>query len=131
MAGAVKKIINTAFAPKPIGPYNQAVAVGNTVYVSGQIGIVPKTMELVSANVQDQTRQTLDNMKQVLEAANSSFESVVKVTVFLADINDYPTVNEVYSQYFTKDFPSRSAVQVAALPKAARVEIEAIAVMNS
>lgn len=125
-----KKIVSTDKAPKAIGPYSQAVVVGEMVYTSGQLGLDPETMEL-KEGVQEQTHQACKNLIAVLEAANSSMDQVIKTTVFLADINDFNAVNEVYAQYFTEPFPARSAVQVGNLPKLAKVEIEVIAAVNN
>jgi 2-iminobutanoate/2-iminopropanoate deaminase len=124
-----KTIISTTKAPAAIGPYSQAVKVGNLVFTSGQIPLNPSTGELVNSDVKAAARQSLENVKAVLEAAGTSLENVVKVVVFLSDINDFAAVNEVYGQYFTEKMPARSAVQVARLPKDALVEIEAIALV--
>merc|ERR1712042_119526 len=123
-------IIATKKAPDAIGPYNQAVQVGNTLYISGQIGFVPETMEVIKGGVVVETKQALTNMGHILEAANCSFNNVVKTTVLLADINDFKDVNEVYTKFFTNNYPARAAYQVAALPRGARVEIEAVAVVG-
>eukprot|EP00092_Neocalanus_flemingeri_P021881 GFUD01023736.1.p1 GENE.GFUD01023736.1~~GFUD01023736.1.p1 ORF type:complete len:155 (-),score=45.50 GFUD01023736.1:138-602(-) len=122
-------IINTNKAPPALGAYNQAVQVGSTLYISGTLGFTPDTMELVGDAV-DQTRQALTNMGHILGAANCSFENVVKTTVLLQDINQFAAVNAVYAEFFTTNQPARAAFQVAALPKGAQVEIEAIAVCN-
>lgn len=124
----MKDIVFTANAPAAIGPYSQAVKVSGTVYLSGQLGIDPATGELVSADVKEQTAQALTNMKAVLAAAGATVDNVVKTTVFLADMADFQAVNAVYAETFTCDAPARSCVAVAALPKGARVEVEAIAV---
>merc|ERR1712073_81670 len=121
-------IIATKKAPDAIGPYNQAVQVSNTLYISGQIGFVPDTMEVIKGGVVAETKQALTNMGFILEAANCSFDNVVKTTVLLADINDFAAVNEVYKTFFRSNYPARAAYQVAALPRGARVEIEAVAV---
>ncbi|WP_053982609.1 RidA family protein [Niameybacter massiliensis] len=125
-----KRIVSTDKAPKAIGPYSQAVVVGEMVYTSGQLGLDPETMEL-KETVQDQAHQACKNLIAVLEEAGSSINNVIKTTVFLADINDFVAVNEVYAQYFTEPFPARSAVQVGNLPKLAKVEIEVIAHINN
>lgn len=122
-----KQIIATEKAPKAIGPYSQAVQVGNLVFTAGQIGLDPATGELVPGGVEAETRQALTNLKHVLEAAGASLATVVKTTVFLRDINDFAKMNAVYAEFFTEGFPARSAVQAAALPKGAAVEIEAVA----
>jgi len=125
-----RKIVNTAKAGLPVGPYNQAVVVNDTCYVSGQIPIDPATSTLVTGDISKQATQVLDNMKEVVTAAGSSMENVVKVTILLTDINDWPKVNEVYEKYFPSKYPARAAYQVSALPKGAHVEMEAIAVVG-
>ncbi len=122
-----KEIVATDKAPQAIGPYSQAVKVGPLVYTAGQIGIDPATGEIVPGGVEAETRQALTNLKHVLEAAGSSLDLVIKTTVFLRDINDFAKMNAVYAEFFTAGFPARSAVQAAALPKGAAVEIEAVA----
>jgi len=122
-----KEIVATEKAPKAIGPYSQAVKVGPLVYTAGQIGIDPATGEIVPGGIEAETRQALTNLKHVLEAAGASLDMVVKTTVFLRDINDFARMNAVYAEFFTEGFPARSAVQAAALPKGAAVEIEAVA----
>lgn len=124
-----KEIIHSEKAPRPIGPYSAAVRFGNLVFCSGQTGIDPQTGELVSNRVADQTRQTLTNLRSVLEAAGCSLSDVLKTTVFLKDMNDFSTMNGIYAEFFTDNFPARSTIQVAGLPKGALVEIEAIAVI--
>ena len=125
----MKNIVFTADAPAAIGPYSQAVKAGDTLYLSGQIGMNPATGELVSADVKEQTAQALKNMKAVLAAAGATVDNVVKTTVFLTDMADFQAVNAVYAETFASDAPARSCVAVAALPKGARVEVEAIAVL--
>jgi len=124
----MKKIISTAEAPAAIGPYSQAVRVGSTLYCAGQIPLDPKTGQIVSQDITEQTRRVMQNIAAVLQAAGSSFDQVVKTTIFLTDFADFQTVNEIYGSYFKSEPPARSTVQVAALPKNARVEIEVIAV---
>lgn len=125
----MKKIIITDKAPAPIGPYNQAVLIGNTLYTSGQIALNPSTMELVLDNVETETKQVMENMKAVLTAANMTFENVVKTTIFIMDMNDFARINSVYGTYFDeKTAPARETVQVAGLPKGVNVEISMIAV---
>jgi 2-iminobutanoate/2-iminopropanoate deaminase len=124
----MKKIISTADAPAAIGPYSQAVRVGATLYCAGQIPLDPKTGQIVSTEITEQTQRVMQNITAVLQAAGLSFENVVKTTIFLTDFADFQTVNEIYGSYFKKDPPARSTVQVAALPKNARIEIEVIAV---
>ena len=114
-------------APKPIGPYSQAVIAGDFIFTAGQVPVDPATNKVVEGDVQAQARRSLENIKAVLEAAGSSMNKVVKVTVFLKDMNDFAQVNEIYTQYFTENKPARSAVQVAKLPLDVMVEIEAIA----
>ena len=125
----MKKIIYTSNAPAPIGPYNQAVLIGNTLYTSGQIALHPETMELVMENITVETTQVMENMKAVLIAANVTFENVVKSTIFITDMNDFAAINAVYGSYFNeKTAPARETVQVAGLPKGVNVEISMIAV---
>jgi 2-iminobutanoate/2-iminopropanoate deaminase len=124
-----KEVIIPAGSAKPLAPYSPGIRVGEFVYTAGQVGLDAATGKLVGGGVQAQTRQALENLKAVLEAAGSSLAHVVKTTVFLADINDYAAVNEVYGEYFPARPPARSAVQVAALPVGASVEIEAVAVV--
>jgi 2-iminobutanoate/2-iminopropanoate deaminase len=125
----MKKIIITDKAPAPIGPYNQAVLVGNTLYASGQIALNPATMELVLDDIETETKQVMENMKAVLEAAEMTFENVVKTTIFIMDMNDFTKINSVYGSYFDeKTAPARETVQVAGLPKGVNVEISMIAV---
>jgi 2-iminobutanoate/2-iminopropanoate deaminase len=126
----MKKIIFTENAPAPIGPYNQAVLKGNTLYTSGQIAINPKTGELVTATIEAETTQVMENMKAVLEAAGMTFENVVKTTIFIMNMNDFAAINAVYGSYFNeKTAPARETVQVACLPKNLNVEISMIAIL--
>lgn len=126
----MKKIIFTENAPAPIGPYNQAVLKGNTLYTSGQIAINPATGELVTGNIEVETEQVMQNMKAVLEAAGMTFENVVKTTIFIMDMNDFVKINTVYGSYFNeKTAPARETVQVACLPKNVNVEISMIAIL--
>lgn len=122
-----KKIISTEKAPAAVGPYSQAVHIGNLIYTAGQVGVVPGTKEFAGPDVEAQTRQALENVRAVLEAGGSCLRHVVKTTVFLQDIEDFERMNGVYAEFFPKDPPARSAVQVAALPLGAQVEIEAVA----
>ena len=125
----MKKIINTTKAPAPIGPYNQAVLSGNTLYTSGQIALDPDTMELVLDNIKTETKQVMENMKAVLEAADMTFENVIKTSIFISDMNDFSQINEVYGSYFNEaTAPARETVEVANLPKFVNVEISMIAV---
>jgi 2-iminobutanoate/2-iminopropanoate deaminase len=123
----MKKIISTDQAPAAIGPYSQAVRSGNFLFCSGQIPLDPKSGEIVSGDIATQTRRVLDNIAAVLRADGLTFDNVVKTTIFLTDLGDFQTVNEIYGSYFKQDPPARSTVQVSALPKGAKIEIDAIA----
>ena len=123
----MKKVISTSKAPAAIGPYSQAIQVGNLVYTSGQIPIAPATGSFVEGGVKEQARQSLINVKAILEEAGLTLDNVVKTTVFLADMNDFSDVNAVYAEFFAEPYPARSAVAVKTLPKGALVEIEVIA----
>ncbi len=126
----MKKILFTDKAPTPIGPYNQAVLSGNTIYTSGQIAINPATGDLVLDSIEIETKQVMENMKAVLESAGMTFENVVKSTIFISNMNDFATINSVYGSYFNeKTAPARETVQVACLPKNVNVEISMIAVI--
>ncbi len=126
----MKKIISTNEAPAAVGPYSQAVRAGSMVFCAGQIPLDPKSGQIVSQDVAEQTRRVLDNLTAVLKSERLTLSDVVKTTVFVTDLADFQTVNEIYAKYFSAQPPARSTVQVAALPKAARVEIEAIAVAD-
>lgn len=121
-----KTIISTDQAPAAIGPYSQGVKVGKTIYLSGQIPLLPKTGEMVEGGIEEQTRHVMDNIQAILKSLQLSMENVVKTTIFLVDLNQFGTVNEIYGSYFKTDPPARSTIQVAALPKGALVEIESI-----
>ena len=121
------KVISTTKAPAAIGPYSQAIKVGNLVYTSGQIPIDPATGVFVEGGIKEQTRQSLTNIKAILEEAGLTLSNVVKTTVFLADMNDFADMNAAYAEFFTKPYPARSAVAVKTLPKGALVEIEVVA----
>ena len=123
-----KKIINTKNAPAPIGPYNQAIVVKDTVYISGQVCIDPATGSLKNKDVQEETHQVMQNLKAILSEAGMSFNNVVKTTIFITDMNRFSEINEIYGKYFDGDFPARETVQVSALPKFVNVEISMIAV---
>jgi 2-iminobutanoate/2-iminopropanoate deaminase len=126
----MKKIIFTEKAPAPIGPYNQAVLKGDTLYTSGQIAINPATGELVTNTIESETEQVMQNMKAVLAAAGMTFENVVKTTIFIMDMNDFANINTVYGAYFNETTaPARETVQVAGLPKNVNVEISMIAIL--
>ncbi|WP_299886641.1 Rid family detoxifying hydrolase [uncultured Lacinutrix sp.] len=125
----MKKIISTTKAPAPIGPYNQAVLSGNTLYTSGQIALHPETGVLILDDIATETKQVMENMKAVLTAADMTFENVVKTSIFISDMNNFAEINAVYSQYFDNDTaPARETVEVANLPKFVNVEISMIAI---
>jgi 2-iminobutanoate/2-iminopropanoate deaminase len=123
----MKQAVSSAKAPTAIGPYSAAIRAGQLLFVSGQIPLDPATGQLVAGDIAAQTRRVLDNVAALLEAGNRSFADVVRTTIFLADMNDFAAVNEIYGQYFSEPYPARATVQVARLPKDARVEIDAIA----
>ncbi len=123
----MKKVISTSKAPAAIGPYSQAIQVGNLIYTSGQIPIDPATGQLVEGGVKEQTRQSLSNIQAILQEAGLTMASVVKTTVFLADMADFADMNSIYAEFFTEPYPARSAVAVKTLPKNALVEIEVVA----
>ena len=123
-----KEIINTSSAPAPIGPYNQAVIAGDTLYISGQICIDPATGKLKNRDIQDETHQVMQNLRNILTEAGMNFSNVVKTTIFITDMNQFSEINEVYGKYFDGHFPARETVQVSALPKFVNVEISMIAV---
>ncbi|MBT8324203.1 MAG: RidA family protein [Winogradskyella sp.] len=126
----MKKIINTSKAPAPIGPYNQAVLTGNTLYTSGQIALDPNTMELVTDTIEAETTQVMENMKAVLAEAGMTFNNVVKTSIFISDMNNFSKINSVYSTYFDEaTAPARETVEVANLPKFVNVEISMVAVI--
>lgn len=122
-----KQVLSTTAAPGAIGPYSQGVVIGDMIYTSGQLGLVPETGQFAEG-VEAQTAQALNNVKAILEAAGSGLDKVVKTTVFLKDMNDFAKVNEVYGSFFAEPYPARSAVEVARLPKDGLVEIEVIAI---
>ena len=125
----MKTIIKTDKAPMPIGPYNQAILVNNTLYASGQIAINPATNELISGGIEEETKQVMENLAAVLDAAGMHFSDVVKCSIFISDMNDFGTINDVYGAYFDdENAPARETVQVAVLPKRGNVEISLIAV---
>ena len=123
-----KQIIATDKAPAALGPYSQAVRVGDLIYSAGQLGLVPETRQFAGPGIEAQTRQALENIRAIVEAAGSCLKHVVKTTVFLQDIQEWPAMNAIYAEYFPEDAPARSAVQVAALPMGARMEIDVVAV---
>jgi 2-iminobutanoate/2-iminopropanoate deaminase len=123
-----RSVIKTTSAPEPIGPYNQAVLAGNTLYISGQICIDPHTGDLKKKDLQEETHQVMQNLKAILHAAGMNFSHTVKTTIFITDMHQFSEINEIYGKYFDGDFPARETVQVAALPKFVNVEISMIAV---
>jgi 2-iminobutanoate/2-iminopropanoate deaminase len=123
-----KKIITTLSAPAPIGPYNQAILMNNTLYLSGQIPLIPETMELVEGDIKKETQRVMQNLEAVLDAAEMNFENVVKTSIFLSDIDNFGKVNDIYASYFNNETaPARETVAVKTLPKKVRVEISMIA----
>jgi 2-iminobutanoate/2-iminopropanoate deaminase len=124
-----KKIVRPENGPKAIGPYSLGVQAGHLVFTAGQIGIIPATGEIIEGGVEAETRQALENVKAILEAAGTSLANVVKTTVFLHDINDFKKMNAIYGPFFPENPPARSAIQVAALPRGAAVEIESVALV--
>jgi 2-iminobutanoate/2-iminopropanoate deaminase len=125
--GVTKQTISSGGAPKAIGPYSPAVRAGQLLFVSGQVALDPATGQMVDGGIAEQTRRVLDNVGALLTAGGRSFADVVRTTIFLADMNDFAAVNEIYGQYFPEPYPARATVQVARLPKDARVEIDVIA----
>ena len=123
-----KKIINTKSAPAPIGPYNQAIVVNDTIYISGQVCIDPVSGNLKNKDIQEETHQVMQNLKAILQEAGMSLNDVVKTTIFITDMNQFSTINEIYGKYFEADFPARETVQVSALPKFVNVEISMVGV---
>ena len=124
-----KTIITTLNAPAPIGPYNQAILSDKTLYISGQIPLIPNTMEILNSKIEEETDLVMNNLKAILEAAQMDFKHVVKTSIFLSDMNDFAKVNDVYGRYFDNDTaPARETIAVKALPKSVRVEISMIAV---
>ncbi len=126
----MKKIVSTTEAPAAVGPYSQAVRIGSMLYTAGQIPLDPKTGVIVSEDIAEQTRRVMDNLTAILHAEGMTFDNIIKTTVFMTDLGQFATMNEVYASYFKSEPPARSTVQVTALPKGARVEIEVIAVAN-
>ena len=127
----MKKIVNTAEAPAAIGPYSQAITFGQLVATSGQIPLDPRTGELVPGGIEAQTERVLLNLEALLKAAGSSLRQVVKTTVYLVDLGEFPQMNSVYQRFFNDSFPARTTIQAAALPKGARIEIEALALLET
>ncbi|MFO7152838.1 MAG: RidA family protein [Bacillota bacterium] len=123
----MKQVIKTEKAPKAIGPYSQAIMIGDFLFASGQIAINPATGEIVEGGIEAQTKQVMENVKNILQAAGMDFSNVVKTTVFITNMNDFAKVNEIYATYFTENPPARSCVEVSKLPKGALIEVEVIA----
>jgi 2-iminobutanoate/2-iminopropanoate deaminase len=130
-SNVTRNVISSNRAPAAIGPYSQAIAVGSTLYVSGQIPLDPVTMELVGTDIESQTKRVLDNLSAVLEAAGTDCKALVKTTIFLTDLADFAVVNRIYGEYLEAPYPARATVGVAALPRGARIEIEGIAILPS
>jgi 2-iminobutanoate/2-iminopropanoate deaminase len=124
----MKTVINTTNAPAPIGPYSQAIAAGGFLFVSGQVALHPQSGELVMDDIKTETKQVMENIKAILAAAGAGFDSIVKTSIFLKDMQNFSLVNEVYGNYFESDFPARETIQVAALPKNVNVEISVTAI---
>jgi len=127
-APVTREVISTPEAPAAIGPYSQAIKIGNTLYCSGQLGLNPATGDLITGDIQEETRQVLKNLGAVLRAGGADYKDVVSATIYLANMDDYKIVNEVYATFFNADKPARATVQVARLPRDARVEISCMAV---
>ena|SRR5688572_5723082 len=125
-----REIVSTTDAPAAVGPYSQAVRVGDLIYTAGQIPLVPGTGKLVEGDIKLQTHQVMQNLSHILSAAGSSLAQVVKTTIFLVDMADFAAVNEVYASFFKSDYPARSTVQVSALPLGARIEVEVVALIG-
>jgi 2-iminobutanoate/2-iminopropanoate deaminase len=126
----MKEVINTSNAPAPIGPYSQAIAAGNFVFVSGQIPMDPSTGEIISENIKAETKKVMENIQAILTESGLTFGNIVKTSIFLTDMQSFAQVNEVYGTYFTNQFPARETIQVAALPKNVNVEISVIAIKS-
>ena len=127
----IKRTIQTEQAPAAIGPYSQAIRIGDFLYTSGQIALDPESGMFLSGEIEEETEQTLKNISAILQAGGVNFEAVIKTTVYLSDLNDFTRMNQVYEKYFSKNKPARACVQVAALPKGAKIEIDAIASCSS
>ena len=126
-----RKIINTKAAPSAIGPYSQAIKFNNLIFVSGQIAINPDSNEFVNGNIASQTIQVIENIKAILESAGSSLEKILKVTIYITDMKDFNSINIVYSEYFNSSLPARACIEVSNLPRGAKVEMDAIASVDS
>jgi 2-iminobutanoate/2-iminopropanoate deaminase len=129
MTRLTKELISSDKAPKALGPYSAGIRIGNLVYTAGQLGIIPATGNLAPGGIEAETRQALENIHAILEAAGTSMAQVVKTTVFLRDMNDFAQMNNIYAEFFVAPYPARSTIQVAALPKGGAIEIEAIAIV--
>lgn len=129
MAPFEKEVVTSEKAPKAIGPYSVGIRTGNLIFTAGQVGIDPSVGEIVAGGIEAETHQVIRNLRHILESAGSSLDRVVKTTVFLRDMGDFSRMNAIYGEYFTKNPPARSTVQVSALPKGAAIEIEAIAIL--
>ena len=127
----IKRIIQTEQAPAAIGPYSQAIRIGDFLYTSGQIALDPESGIFLSGEIEEETEQTLKNISAILQAGGVNFENVIKTTVYLSDLNDFTRMNQVYEKYFSKNKPARACVEVAALPKGAKIEIDVIASCSS
>ena len=126
----MKNIVKTINAPAPIGPYSQAVKAGNLMFISGQIPLDPQTGDLVSQSIEDQAKQVLENVKSICEAAECSLDDIVKISIFLTDLNNFAVVNDMMKEYFSEPYPARATVEVSGLPLGVNVEIEAIVLIN-
>lgn len=122
-----KEVIKTNRAPEPIGPYSQAIKFGDFLFLSGQIAINPETNEMLNGSIEEETQQVMNNIKEILNAAKYQMDDIIKTTIYLTDLNDFKKVNEIYGGYFKNTFPARETVQVAKLPKGARIEISVVA----
>jgi|TARA_B100001964_G_scaffold126542_1_gene139971 2-iminobutanoate/2-iminopropanoate deaminase len=127
----IKRIIQTEQAPVAIGPYSQAIRIGDFLYTSGQIALDPESGIFLSGEIEEETEQTLKNISAILQAGGVNFENVIKTTVYMSDLNDFTRMNQIYEKYFSTNKPARACVQVAALPKGAKIEIDAIAICSS
>jgi 2-iminobutanoate/2-iminopropanoate deaminase len=125
-----KKVVFTEKAPKPIGPYSQAIITGNLIFTAGQIPIDPATNQVVQGDIKEQTRRVLENLRAILESVGATFDDVVKVTIYMKDLNEFSAMNEVYSEYFKNSPPARTTVEVSRLPRDVRIEIDLIAIVK-
>jgi 2-iminobutanoate/2-iminopropanoate deaminase len=125
-----KKVVFTEKAPKPIGPYSQAIIAGNLIFTAGQIPIDPATNQVVQGDIKEQTRRVLENLRAILESVGATFDDVVKVTIYMKDLNEFSAMNEVYSEYFKNSPPARTTVEVSRLPRDVRIEIDLIAIVK-